>query len=257
LTARFALAFLLALTLAAEARADEDEYSAVHTVAVVSTLGGALHWETTGMTRFDYKDEPLRLDWDVDAYVEHAMADALRGHFRVSDKTLPRGLFAGDSTDSPLSRNARSVVAGLADAKGVDAFVVVRPSKLADYELTGIVASHHGGAFGHEMMDLRSSFLVDVFDARSGQRIDYGTANSPIEHAQWGLTERCDESMWADKQASLSALQKAKLVAAIRSVIDKSLPFALSNAKLIELDAARALAEPASNSPGSASCHPL
>lgn len=245
------------LILTAPAKADDDEYAAVHTVAVVSTLGGALHWETTGMTRFDYSQEPLKLDWNIDDYVEHAIAGALRGHFKVGDKALPRGLFAGDSTDGQLSRNARSVLAGLPEAAGVDAFIVVRPSKLAYYDLTGIVASHHSGAFGREMTDLRSSFEVEIFDARSGERIDYGTANSPIEHAQWGLTERCDESLWTDKQASLSALQKAKMVEAVRSVIDKSLPFALSNAKLIDPDAARALAEPAANDPGSASCHPL
>jgi hypothetical protein len=243
------IVFLVAATLTAAARADEDEYAGVHTVAVVSTLGGALHWETTGMTRFDVKDEKLHLDWNIDDYIEHSIAGVLRGRFAVSGQAPSRPLFAG-SYDGALPRNARAAVAG------VNAYVVVRPSKLPDHDTAGIVVSHHGGAVGDEATFLRSSFEVDVFDAHSGQRIDYGTANSPILHAQWGLSERCDDSLWASPPASLSARQKSAVAAAIRSAVDRTLPFALSNAKLIPEDAARSLAAPDAGESGSATCHP-
>jgi hypothetical protein len=238
--------------LGASAKADDDEYAKVHTVAIVSTLGGALHWETTGMTRFDLREEPLALDWNIDDYIERSIAGAVRGRFAVG-KAPPRDSFAGDSEDSRLSRSARTIAA----TGGVDAIIVVRPSKLPYQDTAGIVVSHHSGAFGRELTDLRSAFEVEVFDARTGERIDYGTANSPTEHAQFGLMERCEESIWAAKTALLSAQQKSKIVDAIESVVDKSLPFALSNAKLIEPDAARTLAAPAADDPGSKTCQPV
>jgi hypothetical protein len=247
----------LTAALIAPARADDDEYAKVHTVAVVSTLGASLHWETTGMTRFDYLDEPLRLDWSVDDYVERAIAGMLRGRFVVTGKAPPRNLFEGDSNDSQLSRTARMSIAALPEAAGVDAYIVVRPSKLPNQDDMGIAVSHHSGAFGRELTDLRSSFVVEVFDAKTGERIDYGTANSPLERAQWGLVERCDEAIWANKVALLTAQQKAKIVDAVATVIDKSLPFALDNAKLISDDAARDRATLAASEPGSTTCHPL
>jgi len=245
-------AFLIAgfaATLALAARADEDEYAKVRTVAIVSALGGHLHWETTGMTRFDYKDEPLHLDWNIDDYMERSIAGVLRGRFTVSGQAQPRTLFAG-SYDGSLPRNARMA------ATGIDAYIVVRPSKLPDYDTAGIVVSHHGGAVGDEATFLRSSFEVDVFDARSGERIDYGTANSPIERAQWGLSERCDNNLWAARPASLSAQQKSAIVAVVKSAVDRTLPFALSNAKLIPEDTARGLAAPDAGESGSTTCHP-
>ena len=249
------LAATLALTVNAQA---SDEYAQVRTVAIVSVLGGGLHWETTGLTRFDYKIEGLHLGWDVDNHTERAIADALHGRFTVSAKPLPHALFDGDAYDHALSKSALASINALPEASGVDAYIVVMPAKLSMYfDTTGIVVSHHHGAFGREMTDLRSAFWVSIFDAHTGRRIDSGTANSPIELQQFGLMERCDNAIWADTAAQLSPQQQTQVTDAIKAVIDKSLPFALSNATLIPESDARAMAAKAASEPGSTTCHKL
>jgi hypothetical protein len=229
----------------------------VHTVAVVSVLGGALHWETTGLTRFDYKIENLHLGWSVDDHVERNVADALRGRFTVSAKALPHALFDGDAYDHSLSNSALASINALPEARGVDAYIVVMPAKLPAMGTTGLVVSRHHGAFGRELTDLRSAFWVNIFDAHTGKRIDSGTANSPIEMQQFGLMERCDNAIWADTAAQLSPQQQSQVADAVKAVIDKSLPFALSNATLIPESDARAMAAKAASEPGSTTCHPL
>jgi hypothetical protein len=249
----------LAVTLAftAGAQAGDDEYAQVHTIAIVSVLGGALHWETTGLTRFDYKTEDLHLGWNVDDYVEHSVSDALRGRFAVSAKPLSRASFDGDAYDHSLSKSALASINALPEAHGVDAYIVVTPAKLPAMGTTGLVVSHHHGAFGRELTDLRSAFWVNIFDAHTGKRIDSGRANSLIELQQFGLMERCDNAIWADTAAQLSPQQQSQVADAIKAVVDKSLPFALSNATLIPEADAHAMAAKAANEPGSTTCHPL
>jgi len=249
------LAATLALTTGAQA---DDEYAQVHTVAIVSVLGGGLHWETAGLTHFDYKIEDLHLDWNVDDHVERSIADALRGRFTVSTKPLPHALFDGDAYDHSLSKSALASINARPEASGVDAYVVVLPARLSIYyDTTGIVVSHHHGAFGRELTDLRSAFWVNIFDAHTGKRIDSGTANSPIELQEFGLMERCDNAIWADTAAQLSAQQPSQIADAIKAVIDKSLPFALSNANLISKVDANDRAAKAASEPGSVTCHKL
>lgn len=257
---RTVLAASLAATLAltAGAQAGDDEYAQVRRVAVVSLLSGDLHWETTGLTHFDYNIEDLRLGWNVDDHVERSVADALRGRFTVSAKPLPHALFDGDAYDHSLSKAALASIHALPEASGIDAYIVVMPSRLPAYRTTtGIVVSHHHGAFGRELTDLRSAFWVDIFDAHTGKRIDSGMANSPIELQQFGMAERCDNAIWADTAAQLSPQQQSQVADAIKAVVDKSLPFALSNATLIPESDARAMAAKAAGEPGSTTCHPL
>jgi hypothetical protein len=250
------LAATLALT--AGAQAGDDEYAQVHTVAIVSVLSAGLHWETTGLTHFDYKIEDLHLDWNVDDHVERSIADALRGRFTVSAKPLPHALFDGDVLDHSLSKSALTSLGALPEATGVDAYIVVMPARLSIYfDTTGIVVSHHHGAFGRELTDLRSAFWVNIFDAHTGKRIDSGAANSFIEQQEFGLMERCDNAIWADTPAELNTQQRSQVADAIKSVIDKSLPFALSNATLIPKADAHDRAAKAASEPGSATCHPI
>ncbi len=253
------LAASLAATLAATAGAQaDDEYAQVHTVAIVSVLGGGLHWETTGLTHFDYKIEDLHLDWNVDGHVERSIADALGSRFTVSTKPLPHAPFVGDPLNDSLLKTLLASINAVTDTSGIDAYVVVRPAVLSPYyNTTGIVISHHHGAFGRELTDIRSSFWVDIFDAHTGKRIDSGTANSPIELQEFGLMERCDNAIWADTTAQLSAQQRSQVADAVKAVIDKSLPFALSNANLIAKDDAHDRAAKAASEPGSMTCHPL
>ncbi len=104
---------------------------------------------------------------------------------------------------------------------------------------------------------MRSAFWVNIFDAHTGRRIDSGTANSFIEMQESGLMERCDNAIWADTVAQLSAQQRSQVADAMKAVIDKSLPFALSNANLIAKADAHDRAAKAASEPGSVTCHPL
>jgi hypothetical protein len=99
-------------------------------------------------------------------------------------------------------------------------------------------------------------YYVHVLDATTGKRIDYGKGEIPMPNTFSGYgspTEQCADDVWPPSPAELTSTQRNRIRQEAISLLMRSVPFALFDAKLISEDSAKAML--ASAPPTEPSCH--
>lgn len=125
-------------------------------------------------------------------------------------------------------------------------------------EWHGLNVSHTRGIFGSATTSVGPNYYVGVFDAATGNRIDYGSAQWPTSRTYTGHeppAEECSNTMWADSEGELTNEQRNRLRQEFSSLISRSIAYTMASANLIgKADAAANTA--AFAIAGDPSCHP-
>jgi hypothetical protein len=238
-----ALAIALVLAPVAGVCALNDEYARIHTIAVVSALGDEVETNTVGLLRFGNSDYDLRTDWKLDREVVAVSEKVLAARFTIKSINVDPQTFADikhgifDNFWHDVGRR----VSALPKENGVDAYVVVFPDPGAQ-----LTDKRHGllvlrGDEQSATAIASTNYLVGVFDAATGDRIDYGSAQFPTRDAVVGFATpmaNCPNAMWAEKRGQLTSDQVARMGQEFAWLIDKDIGYALASANLIGKGAA-------------------
>lgn len=237
-----------------------DKYANVHTVAIVSAIGEELALTKIGTMVFGNARSVLSIsDWGIDAMVTRQIASALSPRFQIKNVSADTKALAKLEVPTLFSSgpSPEDVVRGLPADNGVDAYIVVSPFWTEDgyggtnQKLGGLGLYHHE-TLGDAMDAMYAFYAINVYDARTGERLDYGTArigesNWLGKMLPWKVTSGSD---WAETPGAMTDAQKADVRAAMTSLIQESLVYALQNANLVaETPAGGASAAPAAPSP--------
>ena len=222
-----------------------DKYADIHTVAIISTLGDQILVEKKADVINTDLSPSVTIDskLGIDAYISKEIASAISSRFVIADADVDPSYL----TDFPISPERLSELKERFSARpqsSVDAFIIVHPVKydapsmLRTVEIarTGIVLTHTKGLFGVSDTSLNIDYMVSVLDAKTGKKIDYGTAftrTPEFFHPNPVPLLFCDtKKAWPqDPQHPDEAVLK-QLDAEIMAVIATSLPVALNGANL-------------------------
>jgi len=189
------LAALLSMFSAIAARAANeagDEYANIHTVAVVSALGSDITMQTYGATVFDNALYMLHANWSPDALVIQQIKAALGGRFTIGNAVDPQA-FANIAPGAlgDMGSALRQRVLAQPKANGVDAYVVVVPDTVTLMGLSwrGLQVTRNLALFGRGGTSVNAYYMVEVIDAVTGDRIDYGTARYPASGYLTGYSQ--------------------------------------------------------------------
>lgn len=255
-----AIVLCAAACIAQPAAASADKLGNVHTVAIVSILGNEVDMQTGG-TRFDYADYKLQTDWNLDALIHDHVANAVRGRFAVKDDALDARLFSTvkNSSGRAVWAQIRDILKAAPQKPDVEAVIVVHPNESPGPLSPGLGVIHEAPSWlGSGTTIVGATYALGIYDAKTGDRIDYGTGRYPASDTLSGYTfpwETCPASIWADAEDKLTAKQKNGIRQELWSLITRSLPYALTNSGLISKTDAESLK--ASATAAGLSCHPL
>jgi hypothetical protein len=236
MSVRFSLAFLAALALAVPVRAATDEYANIHTVAVVSLLGGVQVNSANDFKWTNTPDYPLPADLQLDDFATAQAAAALKDRFtviRLPSQRYPAANYQASFLSGPFDKLRDRLKSDPATAN-VDAYIVISPNTVdvLGSEWTGLSLTHAKGMFGRESTFLWAVYDVTVYDARTGSRIDYGTAKMTRGYAL-AAVETCDNGLWASAPEQITDAQKQQIADQFQATIAQSLSVALMGAQLI------------------------
>jgi hypothetical protein len=236
----------LLLIVCAQARAADDAYKNVHTVAVISVLGSDVDMQSAGFMAFH--DYTLHTDWNFDSQITDQITKALSDRFIVKPVTYEARAF-GDFSKGVLDNYWDSVEKGvltLPKSNGVDAYIVIFPEYErfpGGMEWQGLVGTRTKRLLYDPITSYGAYYLVGVIDAKTGMRIDWGGAQYPSDRTLTGVqppVERCANEMWADTTDAWTAQQKMRLRQELTWLIDRSIFYTLASAKLISSNEAAA-----------------
>lgn len=265
-SACFSMIVVAAIGAASPALADSDydKLSNIHAVAVVSILGNDIDMQTQGATRFDYADYKMHTDWNLDLLLKDYVTKAISSRFTVTNDAVDPQLFSGLDRDQTLGVSWTDIKRKLRSnlqKPSVDAVIVIYPENFSDtgYLSAGLAATYNLPILWHDgSTAIAAIYTVAIFDAKTGDRIDYGTGRYPQSGFISGYSppwENCAKEIWADTEDKLTVDQKARIRTEMWSLLTRSMPYALLNSGLIDKSAATALA--ASAALGDPSCHRL
>ncbi|HEX3652629.1 MAG TPA: hypothetical protein VHU18_07390 [Rhizomicrobium sp.] len=226
----------------------KEKLTDIRSVAVVSLLGNEVDMQTIGMTKFEYKDYKLHIDPKLDDDVRDFVTNALQKRLTVKNDVSPQA-FSGvkSSFSETLWDNIGTHIRLMSPAPDVDALVVIYPNATNELMPSQLAVTHQAPFLFHGPIDIfAAGFAIGVFDAKTGERIDFGTGRFPQRGYIAGFSppwERCPDSMWAESEGALSPDQKGKIRQELWSLITRSAPYALTNAGLISASEADELAK--------------
>ena len=240
--------------------AQDDPYANIHTIGIVSLIGNTATFQHKAFV-FDTSHTTIELDWDIDSKISEILLSALKSRFEV--KSVPPLL--GKISSIPqkddllvalhISENGPDF-SGLSDllkssaaASGVDAFVVVIPSKyvsdagprfppivrldLAQY-LNGLGVYRDSNPFmTMNAVTIYATFDVVVADAKTGKVISWAYAD-PLGNAHqrpFSVNAECF-GPWPTSPDNLSADQKQTVRAQLTKFVLKALPGTLRSMAL-------------------------
>lgn len=245
---RLALALLCAFTVT-EAQARADPYANIHSVAIVSTLGdGLLIIQDIELAPKPDADFVLPLGLDLDRTIEGKIKEAVAGRFAVIDSSIDRaGLRNYD--DTAADRQAVRAMVSRLPGPAPDMLILVQTHTIVQqgmmgtanltigvsFSYSGVSLSRTKGLFGRYALLLSAQYAVSVIDAKTGERIGFGSALLPPT----GLLDirpdpilTCDEAIWPKLPHAPSEDETHQLRAEMMAVIAMSLPNALEVAGL-------------------------
>jgi len=211
-------------TAAAETKA---EYSDIHSICVVSRLGDTLTLSRIGLTIFGNDSQTVPIDdWKLNDAAAQILASELGSKFTIAPVEASGMKGCTDVHTAPDN--------------DVDAYVILTPASepiLSKplWHTTGIGLSSQSIPIGSDLDYIHAYTIVSVTDARTGKRIDYGTA---------GITKgvvlgdsvppqaHLDASEWPDPPKPPSSDVLAKAHNTILDLLQQSVPYALQKAGL-------------------------
>jgi hypothetical protein len=240
-----------------------DQLARIHSVAVVSLLGNQVDMQTQG-TRFDYADYKLHTDWNFDDPVREYVTKAIQPRFIVTDGALDPQIFSGAKSGPFRSMwvEIGDRLRALPQKPAVDAVIVVHPEETdsTGYLSAGLAVTHDAPfLFNKGATTIAANYSVDIYDAKTGDRIDYGTGRFPASGYLTGYSparEQCSNSVWADSEGQLSTDQKSRIHQELWSLLTRSLPYAMASAGLIERSDAESLSATSAVA-GDSECHAI
>jgi hypothetical protein len=236
---------LAAVTLSAGGNAvasdSLDQYREIHSVSVISNLGNDIEARNIGITVFSNSHHVLRLDWDINAFVVQEITALLGTRFSTVASHVDATSFSDPDVITGRLFTPAQTGPALPGSGGPDAYVVVYPQSLPGNQAPAVSLTHQEGMFGHDETTLVVAYHVSVFDGRTGTRMDYGPAKYPSPDPLLKNTYphmECQNSIWAPTAEETTEQQKEIIKHVISTMIDRSIPYALSAAKLIPEDVA-------------------
>lgn len=235
------------------AESDYDKLNGVHTIGVVSLLGNEMN--DADQKSASVAEARHAMGEYFDQRVRDYIIKAIGNRFAVKD--IDASIFA-DLRGSKWVDEWAKVGDRLHDAPlkpDVDAVVVVYVDE-ADTILwpPGIGALNEKHMlFGKDVTDVEATYGVGVYNAKTGERIDYGTGRWPSHGNLTGYAppfEMCDGSMLSESSDQPGS---DRISQEIWSLITRSLPYALLNSGLISKEDSAALLTSAA--PADPSCH--
>jgi len=238
------------------AKASDDAFVNIHSVAVISAMGDDVGMYNFGTTIFTDVAYDIHTDWNVDAQIVSEVTNALADRFTVKNISvdpqavsrivkISRAPVFGPEYDEAVAEFIRS----LPKSSGIDAYVIVLPGAIVRSYLNGrneqgLHGTRDVGLFNSRLV-FEALYFIGVYDAVTGKRIELGNE---------AAVEECSSEMWETKEDSLTAEQKSRIRQEIFSLTSRSIPYSLARAHLISDDAAKARAAQFTL-PGDPSCH--
>lgn len=146
------------------------DYSGIHSVAVISTLGRTLEMSTNHFMMAEDKDLDIG-SWGIDDEIKARLQQYLSPRFVFKDVAFdPTKLAAEPSAILDHPENISSFIQTL-PKDAVDAYIIVRPAKIANNApgFNGL-ALQNGGAFGTDANPvIWANFQIVLVDARTSQ----------------------------------------------------------------------------------------
>ena len=244
------------LTAAMPESLAKDKYEQVHSVAILSALGNLIEMQKTGLTRFGYDDYKLQTDWNPDEEIRNLLSKVVERRATVNNEVLDPQIFgnftvAGDDNPEKTVRNAIRANPKIAE---VDALIAVFPdSGTESYFPQGLGITHDNALFSGKGNSVATAkYMVAIFDAKTGEKINYGTGQYPSSNSIFGRSppmETCSDILWAKTADELTTEQKNAIHAEFSSLLSRSLAYALASANFITktdaVSAANSMALPA------------
>lgn len=235
-TARIAAA-CAALVLAAVSPAPAADYRDIHSIGVVSVIGSEIMVKGIGVTVFTNNAHgDIVSNWNLDAGVTQWITIALSPRFTVKSIAVAQERWIG------CEDVLQCVTDALPSDQGVDAFIVVHPTRIGDplgtnQDLSGLGLYRKAGLFGDAIYGMYAMYAVTVIDARTGEEIDGANARLPTGDFlgrawPWVVME---EQYWPAR--GLRALDDARrqtIETRLTCLVELSLPMALHGVGLMK-----------------------
>jgi hypothetical protein len=230
-----AIVLLLGLVLAgcSSVELDEDQVSAIHRVAIVSTVGDELSVVEIPLFPILVEDDfgPFA-QYGLDAFVVKSITAKLGSRYQVVPFKDPVHITRGDKADWWWHDDNYTHIDLPPDGdtgKGkVDTYILITPGTGTVYgtshQVHGAFVAHHPN-MGNEN-GVGVTYHIIVVDAKTGKR---------IKNVQTIAGEDSDASLWpeTEKFADLSDAQKKAIEAKIETAMDRSLDYALREMGLL------------------------
>ncbi|HEY2035051.1 MAG TPA: hypothetical protein VGH02_15325 [Rhizomicrobium sp.] len=251
----FALTSVFAVIQPASADTDYDKLNGIHTIGVISLLGNELNDPDQKSVSVTERETRRAMGEFFDQRIRDYVIKAIGNRFVVKD--LGGSIFS-DLRGSQWRSEWAKVGDRLHDTPlkpDVDAVVVVYVD-----EVSAILSPPGLGAFnekhmlfGKDVTDVEATYGVGVYNAKTGDRIDYGTGRWPAHGNLTGYAppiEICDGFMSSESGDQPGS---DRISQELWSLLTRSLPYALLNSGLISKQDSDALVTSAS--PADPSCH--
>jgi hypothetical protein len=235
------------------AESDYDKLTGIHTIGIVSLLGNEMN--DPDQKSASVAEARRAMGSYFDQRIRDYIIKAVGNRFLV--KELDSSIFS-DLRGSQWTDEWAKVGDRLHDTPlkpDVDAVVVVyvdEPDSILWPPGIGALNEKHM-LFGKDVTDVEATYGVGVYNAKTGERIDYGTGRWPSHRNLTGYAspfERCDGSMLSESGDQPGS---DRISQEIWSLLTRSLPYALLNSGLISKEDSAALLTSAV--PADPSCH--
>lgn len=226
---------LLCLALAGCAtRLEPQLLAATRRVAIISSAADQLNLLGFAIISIgDTQDEATITQWGLDRYIVERATALIGARYEVVPVDYSPADFSFRALhsflgidDTSVGDVVRSKVAPSAAAKDIDLYVVITPGAVHYSEygwVPGLLLSHRHMPFSNQT-GLGMEASVTVIDGHSFKRLseDYLSAATEL-----------DNGLWAESYHELSAVQRERLAAAVRRLVDQGLPETLRRLGLV------------------------
>ena len=260
-------AFLVATTLFAllvgANAAEKNEYAPIHTLAVISTIGNVTV-RNNGALPGGSDEFTLYANWDLDNQITQEVVTVLSSHFAISKTTIDPQAFSNLDTSAlgTAWQDVQRRVKALPPTSGIDAYVVVFPHLIGGsmgVTWHGLSVDRNRSIWGGGHALVGAYYGIGVYNATTGERIDYATGQYPTSRTISGHMAPIDEcplTISAASESNMTSEQNVRLRREFASLFSRSIAYSLASANLISEAEANA-ATASFLSPGDAECKPF
>jgi hypothetical protein len=224
------------------------DLSGIHTIGVISAVGHRATLQKVGFMAFgNLLEEIDSSDWGIDDKIAAMVTDALQGRIAVRRIAADPVAFSTQETSwyNESQVPVEDLVSKLTDREGIDAYLVCYPFPVQDpinptnqwFRGLGL---YRRGWLG-PTFDLFAFYRCALIDARTNKELSGGKGmlgDSNFFQHPWPYAD-VDPAIWADHAPDLTATQRDAIKAGVMDLVEKSLPWALSDAGLVPAPSAK------------------